>query len=281
MKIKNIGVAGVPSNFKGKLKDFFAWLKSNGLNAYEIQCTFGFKLTPESIEYYKTAKENGIALSMHGPYYINLGSQRDEVVMASLANIKQGVKLAQEFDCERIIFHPGGGYGKTDEERKIGIEKLIDGLNNLEKEFDFKNVKLYPEIGGKTIALGSLDEIIYICQKCKVCYPCIDIAHLHARTNGSLKTKNDIINLFEKLKNNLPEEKFKNVHFHAYTINYGSKGEIKHLYHGDKYLDGRDGEPNLVDFVDVLKTYDINTWIISEAYDSQDLGAIYIKNLLK
>lgn len=279
--MKNVGVAGIPSNFKGKLKDFFAWLKDNELNAYEIQCTFSFKLSPESIEYYKTAKQNGIALSIHGPYYINLGSQRDEVVMASIANIKQGVKLAQDLDCKRIIFHPGGGYGKTEEERKIGIEKIVTNLNELEKQFDFKDVKLYPEIGGKTTSLGTLDEIIYICQNCNLCYPCIDIAHLHARTNGGLSTKQDIINMFEKLKNNLPEEKFKNVHFHAYTINYGEKGEIKHLYHGDSYEDGREGEPNLTDFIDVLKTYDINTWIISEAFESQDLGAIFIKNLLK
>ena len=38
------GVAGVPTNYKGKFKDLFNWLREMGLNAYEIQCVYGFKI---------------------------------------------------------------------------------------------------------------------------------------------------------------------------------------------------------------------------------------------
>ena len=111
--------------------------------------------------------------------------------------------------------------GMTDEE----VRFVIDAINEFTSEVDMQDVRLYPEIGGKTANLGSIDEIIEICKNCKYCYPCIDIAHLHARENGSIVSKKILREKLEKVKNALPE-KFKYVHFHAYTINYNEKGEI-------------------------------------------------------
>jgi len=74
-------------------------------------------------------------------------------------------------------------------------------------------------------------------------------------------------------------EKFKHIHFHAYSINYGEKGEIKHLKFGDNMPDGKIGKPNLEDFVLALKELNINPWVISEALDSQEIGAKYMRDL--
>ena len=38
--------------------------------------------------------------------------------------------------------------------------------NEFTSEIDMGSVRLYPEIGGKTASLGSLDEIIEICKRC-------------------------------------------------------------------------------------------------------------------
>lgn len=272
------GVAGVPTNYKGKFKDLFNWLRDMGLNAYEIQCVYGFKISDINKEIIKKEQQNNMHFSIHAPYYINLGSLNSPVVERSKENMKQGIELAKSIGVNRIIFHPGGGHNNTEEGRKVAVKQLINAVNEFTGEIDMGDVRLYPEIGGKTANLGSLDEIIEICKNCEYCYPCIDIAHLHAREFGSIQTIDDLRERLQKLKRELPE-KFRFVHFHAYTINYNDKGEIKHLIHGENMPDGSIGKPNLDDFVALLHEMDINPWVISEASDTQEIGAKYMKDL--
>lgn len=269
------GVAGVPTNYKGNFKNLFAWLKERNLNAYEIQCVYGFKISDINKQIILKEKENGFNFSIHAPYYINLGSLNTPVVERSKENMKQGIELAKSVGVNRIIFHPGGGHNNTEEGRKIAVKQLIDAVNEFTHEVDMGEVRLYPEIGGKTANLGSLDEIIEICKNCEYCYPCIDIAHLHAREVGSITTKEILKEKLQKVKDAIPE-KFKYIHFHAYTINYNDKGEIKHLMHGENMPDGSEGLPNLNHFVDVLKEMGIEPWVISEASDTQEIGAKFM-----
>lgn len=271
------GVAGVPTNYKGKFKDLFNWLRDMNLNAYEIQCVYGFKVSDVNKQIILKEQQNDMHFSIHAPYYINLGSLNAPVVERSKENMKQGIELAKELGVTRIIFHPGGGHNNTEEGRKIALKQLINAVNEFTSEVDMGAVRLYPEIGGKTANLGSLDEIIEICKNCKYCYPCIDIAHLHAREIGSIVDKEALRVRLQKLKDELPE-KFQQVHFHAYTINYNDKGEIKHLMHGENMPDGSVGRPNLDDFVSLLHEMEINPWVVSEASDTQEIGAKYMKD---
>ena len=272
------GVAGVPTNYKGKFKDLFNWLREMGLNAYEIQCVYGFKISDVNKEIIKKEQLNNMHFSIHAPYYVNLGSLNAPSVEKSKEYMKQGIELAKSINVNRIIFHPGGGHNNTEEGRKIAVKQLIDAVNEITSEVDMGEVRFYPEIGGKTANLGSLDEIIEICKNCEYCYPCIDIAHLHAREVGSIQTIEDLRTRLQKLKNELPE-KFKYVHFHAYTINYNDKGEVKHLMHGENMPDGSVGKPNLDDFVSLLHEMEIEPWVISEASDTQEIGAKYMHDL--
>lgn len=272
------GVAGVPTHYKGKLSGLFPWLSEMGLNGLEIQCTYGFKISEDNQAIYKAQRENGFYLSIHAPYYINLGSLNNQVVGRSKSNMTEGIELAKKIGANRIIFHPGGGHENTEQGRKTAIAQIIDAVNEFTAEIDMSDVRLYPEIGGKTASLGSLDEIIEICKKCKYCYPCIDIAHLHAREIGSITSKEILKEKLQKIKDQIPD-KFQHIHFHAYTIEYGPKGEIKHLYFGKNMSNGEEGRPNLSDFIAVLKEMNIDPWVISEALDSQELGAKYMSDL--
>ncbi len=275
--IAKFGVAGTPPAYKGKNINLFNWLNEQGLNAFEIQCVYGFKMSPVMQEYYKEHNKKDIFLSIHAPYFINLGSQNQDVVARSKESMKQGIELAKSVGVDRIIFHPGGGHDNTENGRKIAIKQLIDGINELTSQVDMGNVRLYPEIGGKTASLGSLDEIIEICKNCQYCYPCIDIAHLHAREFGSITSKEILREKLQKIKDEIGE-KFPYIHFHAYTINYNDKGEVKHLAHGENMPNGDKELPNLDDFVELLKEFDLEPWVISEANQSQDQGALYMKN---
>lgn len=275
--IAKFGVAGIPVNYKGKMEGFFDWLKSMNLNAYEVQCNFGFRMSEKTKQMLLESQKQGFYISIHGPYYINLGSVNSDVAERSVDILQKGIELAKEINCTRIIFHPGGGHENTEQGRKEAIDRIANYLNTISSNIDMKDVKFYPEIGGKTANLGSLDEIIEICKKCDKAYPCIDIAHLHARENGSIKSKEILRSKLQYLQQQIPE-KFKQIHFHAYTINYGEKGEIKHLVHGENMPNGEVGLPNLDWFVELLHEMNIEPWVISEAHDSQELGAKYMRD---
>ena len=269
---------GIPANYKGKFENFFDWLRNLGLNGLEIQCDYGFRISEKNQEIIKQEKDKGMFFSIHAPFFVNLGSKNPAVVEKSKKDMKFGIALAQSIGVNRIIFHPGGGHENTEEGRKIAIKQLIDAVNEFTHEIDMKDVRLYPEIGGKSASLGSLDEIIEICANCEYCYPCIDIAHLHAREIGSIVSKDIMREKLQNVADAIPE-KFKQIHFHAYTINYGDKGELKHLKHGENMPDGRVGMPNLDDFIEVIKEMNIDPWIVSEASDTQEIGAKYMRDL--
>ena len=275
--IAKFGVAGAPANYKGKPAGIFDWLKDMGLSPFERHCTSVFQMSATTKQNLLNAQQDGFYISIHGPYYINLGSVNEQVVARSVDILNKGVELAKEINCNRIIFHPGGGHENTPEGRNDAIKRIINHLNTISSSIDMGDVRFYPEIGGKTANLGSMDEIIEICKQCEYAYPCIDIAHLHAREFGSIKSKEILREKLERLQQELPD-KFKKVHFHAYTINYGDKGEIKHLVHGEKMPNGDEGLPNLDWFVELLHEMDIEPWVISEAHDSQELGAKYMRD---
>ena len=142
------------------------------LNAYEVQCTFGFKMSDKTKQLVSQAQNDGFYISIHGPYYINLGSVNSAVVERSIDILKQGIELSKSINCTRIIFHPGGGHENTETGRKDAIKRIIKHLNDIASQVDMGDVKFYPEIGGKTANLGSLDEIIEICKQCEYAYPC-------------------------------------------------------------------------------------------------------------
>ena len=287
------GVAGFPVNFFNstygkKRENIFKWIKEIGLDAIEIQCTYGIKMKKEqAILYHRLAKENGIMLTMHAPYYISLASQKDDVVERSKLEIKKAFDLAKILGAKRIIFHPGAGYGKTLEDRKIGLKRLINSLNSLENEIDTKNIKIYPEIGGKINQLGSLDEIIEICKNVNFARPCIDLAHLHARELGSMISKEKIVDVLKRIEKELGRNILEETHFHVYPVDYTDKGEKSHKAFGDK-LDvcqlpllnvEQEYMPKAEDFVNAIKEMNLSPIVICEAHNTQDIGAKLMKEL--
>jgi len=244
-KIK-FGVAGFPINFFSskygkKRENIFTWLKELNLDVIELQCTYGIRMKEEQANLYRElAKESDITLTMHAPYYISLASQKDDVVERSKQEVIKAFELAQILNVNRIIFHPGAGYGKTEEDRKNGLNKLISALNSIKKDIKKTNIKIYPEIGGKINQLGSLEEIIEICKKVEYARPCIDLAHLHARELGSITSKDKIIMALKKIEKELGRNILEETHFHVYPVDYTDKGEkvsgiTAAVYRGDSF----------------------------------------------
>ncbi len=286
MEKAKFGVAGFPAHFFEQCKKrekIFEWLENLNLDVIELQCTYGIRMKEEQALLYKELADNHhIMMTIHAPYYVCLASTKKETVERSQLEIKKAYELAKLLGVTRIIFHPGGGY----EERKEGLEQLIRALNEIAPDLD-PSIHLYPEIGGKVAQLGSLDEIIEICKRVDIAYPCIDLAHLHARELGSMKSKEDILKVFDKIEKELGKEKLQQTHFHVYPVDYTDKGEKVHKAFGDKkeelqlslFEEDLDYYPKAEDYIAAIKEKGLTPITICEAHNTQDTGAILMKNL--
>lgn len=286
------GVAGFPVNFFaskwGKKRDnIFEWIKELNLNVIELQCTYGIRMKDEQALHYKDlASKHSIMMTIHAPYYISLASLNSEVAKRSKEEMKKAFALAKTLGAKRIIFHPGGGYGKTDDERKEGLNRLINALNSIQDEIDIEDIKLYPEIGGKVAQLGSLDEIIKICKEVSFAYPCIDLAHLHARELGSMTSSDKIYKVFETIEKELSRKHLELTHFHVYPVDYTDKGEKIHK----AFHDIKEGQASMFDmddkyypraehYIEALKKANLKPITICEAHNTQDIGAMLMRDI--
>ena len=192
--------------------------KELGLEACEISFTYGayIKNKEDAMAIGNEAKKLGIKLSIHAPYWINLNSAEPDKVKKSKQRILESCKIGTWLQATKIVFHPGY-YGKISKEETY--EKIKTEINDLQESLKEKayTVKLAPETTGKVNVFGSIQEIRKLVDDTK-CSFCIDFAHILARY-GSYN--------FDEIKKNF--DKFKEWHIHFSGIEYGEKGEKRHL----------------------------------------------------
>jgi deoxyribonuclease IV len=285
------GVAGNPPNFwdspfRRERALSPLWLRSIGLDALEIQCTFGVRMPAGRAQLFRRhAGEEGIRLSIHAPYYINLGSPDAAKIENSLRELGKACRLAQETGARRVVFHPGSA--GTD--RPAALERAIAALARFERENDLGEVHLYPEIGGKVGQLGSLEDIIAISAAVRCAWPCLDLAHLHARSHGSLRAEADFAAVLDQVGAGLGKKALDHLHFHLYPVRWRSSGEVTHRAFHDRVEDGEPasragvegGEeyylPRYEPFLRVMAARRLPATVICEAHNSQDVGALEMK----
>jgi deoxyribonuclease IV len=196
--------------------EFLEKIKKQGILACEIAFTYGIYIKKEdAIKIGERAKELGIFLSIHAPYYINLNSEDKQKVFMSKKRILDCCEIGHYLGAKRIVFH-AGFYGKT--EREKAYKNIKESVVELIKEVK-KNkwdVELCPEVMGKINVFGSIDEISRLVNETG-CGFCIDFAHILARY-GERK--------FEEIKEAFSVKKW---HTHFSGINYGEKGEKNHI----------------------------------------------------
>jgi deoxyribonuclease-4 len=186
--------------------------------------------------------------------------------------------------------HPGPLYGKkTDDSIKI----LKDNLNDFFTKLGKTDTGLFLETAGKVGQLGSVKDVFDVSQCFETCYPCIDFGHVHARTIGSLETKNAIDSLFEYMNSLQAFSNNTKIHFHYTPIHYGAKGEIVHKAIEDKYpptsptlfediVMDKYYHPRYEPIIENFVRFGIeNCTIISETHNSQEIGALAMSNFYK
>jgi deoxyribonuclease-4 len=289
----NFGVAGFPLKFaksqEGKNRErIFPWLASLGLNALELQMTYGPRMKAETCAVYKDlAATYGIKLSVHGSYFIVLTSSDKLKIGSSIDTLQRTFDLAEHLGSEIVVLHPGSLYGQ---DPKAALDRFLINCSSFFEKRGEGNVSLYVETAGKVGQLGSVEEILHISDVIPGCYPCIDFGHVHARTLGTLDRPEKIDELFDHLKNRDVFSENEKIHFHYTPIDYGPRGEIKHKALCDLYPVSDQGEFSL--FRETRKLYhprpepvahnlkkyaNPNVTVISETYNSQEEGALTLK----
>ena len=215
MKIR-IGSSGIPLSCKGGSSiDGTRCISELGLDAMEVAFTHGIYMSlPAAREFGKVAKELDVKLSVHAPYYINLASEKLNVVKASKKRILDSLHRGELMGATVVVAH-AGYYGK---DKENGIKMISDACQELSKIIE-KNkwkIKLGLETMGKQKSFGILDEIIEISKKIKNVIPYLDIAHIYAGNGGKI----DYTEIFDKLK----VLKMKEYNSHFSGINYSLVG---------------------------------------------------------
>lgn len=219
------------------------YLTVMGLNAFEYQCGRGVNIgTGKATELGIIAKEKGITLSLHAPYYISMSSVDEEKRLNSINYILASARAVKAMGGNRIVVHTGS-CGKISREEalilaKDTMKKSLDALDNE----GLGDIHICPETMGKVNQLGTLDEVIELCKLDERLIPCIDFGHLNARDLGFFKTKDDYKIVYEKIENNLGIERLKSFHSHFSKIEYTAGGEKRHLTFEDTVY-GPDFEP--------------------------------------
>ncbi|MBW2996416.1 TIM barrel protein [Candidatus Woesearchaeota archaeon] len=197
--------------------------KELGLDAMEVAFTYGVRMSnAEAKKVGQLAKELGIKLSVHGPYYINLASKEKAKLTASKKRILQSCERAHHLGASPVVFHAGFYQGRNPEDVYKIIKEQIQDLQKTIKKNKWK-VKLAPETTGKPSQFAGLEDLLRL-KKSTGCSICIDFAHLYARTQGKI----DYNEIMKKIKH------LSHIHCHFSGITFGSKGERSH-----KLLDKR------------------------------------------
>lgn len=205
------------------------WLKNMGLNAYEYSFGRGVALSEESANKIgEQAREHGIAISAHAPYFINLANPDAEKIEKSFQYITDSAKMVKALGGNRLVVHIGA---QLKQERAAALaacrKNLADVLMRMD-DLGLSDVHLCPETMGKKSQIGDLQETLAFCLLDERLIPCIDFAHLHALHGGALNCEEDFARILDEMEKALGLDRARRMHVHFSTIEYTAAGEKQH-----------------------------------------------------
>ena len=201
---------------------------SLGINAMELEWV---QSVPKNIEHVsciaELAKDLDIVMTVHAPYFVNLNAQDPAKLRASIERVVLALTMAQVAGAVSVCVHPAFYLGL---DPKIALENVRRATDTILK----KKAKLFPDVNlayetmGKPTQFGTLEEVLILCKEFDL-IPCIDPAHLHARTNGAYNSKKEWEDMLDQTERVLGKRGMQKLDMHFSGIAYGPKGEKHHL----------------------------------------------------
>lgn len=258
----NFITAGMPLRTgKASYPKAFEVLKEMNLDGMELEFVHGVRMNDANRNFVKEMSKDFV-ITAHGPFYINLNSQEEEKIDASLQRIIDTAYVAKQAGAFSITYHAAFYMGKDKEtvynQVKTQTRRILDVLEN-----ENIDVWIRPETTGKATQWGDLDEIIRLSKEFEQVLPCIDFSHLHARSAGEYNTYDEFSKILEKMGTEIGEYALENFHGHLAGIEYTAKGEKQHL-------NLENSDMNYKDLIKAMKEFGVKGALVCESPNIED-----------
>ncbi|MBQ2734338.1 MAG: TIM barrel protein [Clostridia bacterium] len=247
------------------------WVKRFGLDAFEYEAGNGLTAGEASLRAVGAkAKEHGILMSLHTPYFISLSGIDPEKRLKSIDYIQKSLWAAELLGADTIVIHSGSA-AKISREEAMALSK--DTLEKVAEAVGSTPIRLGIETMGKINQLGTLSEVIEQCKVAPIYAPVVDFGHLNARNVGGLFPDVDSYRrIFDEIAVGLGDSFAKTLHCHFSKIAYTTAGEKKHLTFADTEFG-----PSFEPLAEAIVREGVYPRIICESDGTQAEDALYMK----
>ena len=221
------------------------WIREQGLDCYEYQCGKGVNIGEESARKLgEAARNEGIRMSLHAPYFINLANPDPDALEKTGGYILQACEAADRMGAGRVVIHSGAlmkrSRGEALEIAKGSLKQIISACDRA----GYGHIALCPETMGKINQLGDLNEVLELCTLDARLIPCIDFGHLYARSLGADEGAEVFCKMLDRVEEMLGAERASRFHSHFSRIEFTPKGGEKcHRTFADHGGYGPDWQP--------------------------------------
>ena len=256
------GTGGAPpSTPKPSSAAGVAQVRALGLDCMELafvqRVSMGEKTAAEVKQ---AAADHHVALSVHGPYYINLNSADEGKLNASRERILKAARVGAWCGARNIVFHAAFYQQSSPEEVYERVKTDLTGITATLRA-EGVDVILRPETTGKIDQFGTVEELLALSAEMSGVLPCVDFAHLHARS-GQVNTYEEFCTPLKRIEERLGRAALDDMHIHLSGIQYGAYGERKHLMLQDSDL-------NYTELLQAWIDFDVKGLVIVESPDTE------------
>ncbi len=204
------------------------WIAGLGLDCYEYQCGKGVHVGEETARRVgERARQAGISLSLHAPYFINLANPDRSALEKTIGYISAACLVASQMGAGRVVIHSGALMKRSRREAlDIARRSLRDVIAACDDQ-GFGHIALCPETMGKINQLGDLDEVLELCTLDEPLIPCIDWGHLYARSLGADDGQEAFSRMLDRVEEVLGTERAARFHSHFSHIQFTPGGGEK------------------------------------------------------
>jgi|TARA_B100001971_G_scaffold173501_1_gene166448 deoxyribonuclease-4 len=266
------GTAGIPISAKGSgTAEGIEEVRNLELDAMELEFVRSINITKQKApEVKKAAEKNKIVLTCHAPYFINLNSLEKAKLKASISRILNSARIANLCGAWSVAFHAGFYQKSTREETYKKIREAIKEISRTLKH-EGNKIWIRPETTGKGSQFGNIDEILKLSQEFDNVMPCIDFAHVHARSSGKYNSYKKFCSIMQQIEKKLGKKGLENMHIHITGIDYSQKGEKHHL-------NLKESDLKYKELIKALKDFKVKGVAISES-PNIERDAILVRNI--
>ena len=204
------------------------WIAGLGLDCYEYQCGKGVHVGEETARKVgERARQAGISLSLHAPYFINLANPDRSALEKTIGYISAACLVASQMGAGRVVIHSGALMKRS---RREALDIARRSLRDVIAACDdrgFGHIALCPETMGKINQLGNLDEVLELCTLDERLIPCIDWGHLYARSLGADDGQETFSRMLDRVEEVLGTERAARFHSHFSHIQFTPGGGEK------------------------------------------------------